>query len=133
MRLLSGAERQIDVRSALPMLLLMAAAVAVNMLVGHVVQYVLQWPLFLDAIGTILVGALLGPLAGAATGALTNLLWARFLDDPSIAPYALTAAFIGWAAGYAVQRGAFRRINRLLLAGLLTGVGGAFISAPITA
>jgi PAS domain S-box-containing protein len=112
--------------------ILVVAAIAVNIALGHWVQYTLQLPLFLDSIGTILVGALLGPLAGAATGAITNLIWGAHVD-PSILPYSITAAFIGWAAGYAVTRGAFKQFRTVLFSGLLVGFGAALISAPITA
>jgi len=109
------------------------AAIGVNIALGHVVQYSLQWPLFLDSIGTILVGALLGPLAGAATGALSNVIWATVLGDTSILPYSITAAAIGWAAGYAASRRAFARFGTVALTGLLVGLGAALLSAPITA
>jgi PAS domain S-box-containing protein len=87
----------------------------------------------LDSIGTVLVAALLGPLAGAATGAVSNIIWYALLGDQSILPYTITAAFIGWAAGFAVSRGGFERFSKVVLSGLLVGVGAAFISAPITA
>ncbi|MCB0088647.1 MAG: response regulator [Caldilineaceae bacterium] len=111
---------------------LMVGAVALNIALGYLVRNVLYWPLFLDAVGTVLAGALLGPLAGAATGALTNLIWGTLLGDPAIASYAIVAAFIGWAAGYAAWRGMLQRFGTMLLAGLLTGVGAALIAAPIT-
>ena len=113
--------------------LLVIAAIILNIALGHLVQFVFQWPLFLDSIGTILVGALLGPLAGAATGAISNLIWYAILGDQSILPYAITAAFIGWAAGYAVSLGGFERFRNVVLSGLLVGLGAAMISAPITA
>ena len=112
---------------------LIVITIAVNIVLGHFVQNTLQWPLFLDSIGTILVGALLGPLAGAATGVATNIVWGEWLGSQSALPYAITAAFIGWAAGYAVSRGAFERLWTVILSGLLVGVGAALISAPITA
>lgn len=114
-------------------ILVIIAAITVNIALGHLVQFVLQWPLYLDSIGTILIGALFGPLAGAATGALSNIIWYALLGDQSILPYSITAAFIGWAAGYAVWRGSFERFGKVVLSGLLVGVGAALISAPITA
>ncbi len=114
-------------------LALMIGAIIANIALGYLVRDVLQWPLYLDSLGTVLVGALLGPLAGAAIGAVSNVIWGGLLGDPSVLPYTITAAFIGWAAGYAAWRGAFRRFGTALLAGLLTGVGAALISAPITA
>ena len=98
-------------------LLLVAAALVLNIALGHLVQYVLQWPLYLDSVGTILVGALLGPLAGAATGALSIVIWSVWPGDPSTLPYAITAAFIGWAAGVAASHSAFQRLRTVALAG----------------
>src|SRR5262245_18338310 len=112
---------------------MMVGAVAINLSLGTLVRRVVHWPLFLDSFGTVVVGALLSSLAGAATGALTNLLWAAVLGDPNISAYAVTAAFIGWAAGYAAWRGAFQRFGTVVLAGFLTGIGASLISAPITA
>lgn len=114
-------------------LLLIGAAVALNLGLGQLVLVRLQWPLYLDSLGTVLVGALLGPLAGAATGAASNLLWAAITGDVARAPYAITAAFIGLAAGYGAGLGVFRSAGRAALAGLLVGLGAALVSAPITA
>lgn len=112
---------------------LVIAAILVNILLGRLVREVLNWPLFLDSVGTILVGALLGPLAGAAAGAVSNIAWSTLFGSQTALPFAITAAFIGWAAGYAVSRGAFERVGTVLLAGLLAGLGAALISAPISA
>ncbi len=112
---------------------LVLAAVAFNIALGHLVRDVLDWPLYLDSVGTVLAGALLGPLAGAAVGALTNVAWGLLLGSQTALAFALTAAFIGWAAGYAVSRGAFERLGTVLWSGLLVGVSAALISAPISA
>ena len=52
----------------------MAVAIAINIAVGSIV-YALRLPIYLDSIGTVLVGALAGPWAGALTGILSNLIW----------------------------------------------------------
>ena len=114
-------------------LLLIFAALLANIGIGYVAEHVLRLPIWLDAIGTILVGALLGPLAGAAVGAATNLLLGIVTGDQAALPFAITAAFIGWAAGYSALLGAFRRLWSAALAGLLVGIGAALISAPIEA
>ncbi|MFN2203763.1 MAG: response regulator [Caldilineaceae bacterium] len=113
-------------------LLLIVGAILLNLVLGALVREVLRWPIYLDSIGTILAGALLGPLAGAATGALTNLIWGGLVGNQVLIPYAIVAAFVGWAAGYAALLGAFRRFPMAVLAGVLTGVGAALIAAPIT-
>ena len=44
---------------------LMPVAIAVNIVLGYIVQTILKPPIYLDSIGTILVGVLAGPIAGA--------------------------------------------------------------------
>ena len=114
-------------------IILVLLALALNIALGHLMQFVLKTPLFLDSIGTILVGGLLGPLAGALVGAFSNLIWYFILGDQSILPYAMTAAFIGWAAGIVFSLDGFNRFRRIVLSGLLVGIVAAIISAPITA
>ena len=54
---------------------LMPVAIAINIVLGYTVQTVLKLPIYLDSIGTILVGVLAGPIPGALTGILSNLIW----------------------------------------------------------
>ena len=72
---------------------LMPVAIAINIVLGVTVQQVLKLPIYLDSIGTILVGVLAGPLAGALTGILTNLIWqyAPGIGGGTIGPFAITA------------------------------------------
>ena len=51
-------------------IVLIPVAIAINIVLGYTVQTVLKLPIYLDSIGTILVGVLAGPLAGALTGIL---------------------------------------------------------------
>lgn len=114
-------------------LALIPVAIAINIVIGQIVQVYLKLPIYLDSIGTVLVGALAGPLAAAVTGALSNLLWAVIFNTPVAAPYAITAFIIGLCAGLFASWGAFRNILWTILAGLATGVIAALVSAPITA
>jgi PAS domain S-box-containing protein len=115
------------------LVLLIGGSIGFNIGVGYLVKFVFKLPLFLDAIGTILVGALLGPLAGAVTGVVTNVAWSGILHDSTHLPFAITSAFIGWAAGNEVSRGIFKRFRDIPLTGLWVGIGAALISAPISA
>lgn len=80
---------------------LMPVAIAINIVLGYTVQTVLKLPIYLDSIGTILVGVLAGPIAGAATGVLSNLIWqyAPVIGGGTIGPFAITAGVIGLLAG----------------------------------
>ena len=86
-------------------LVLIPVAIAINIAVGTLVIY-LKLPVYLDSIGTVLVGAVAGPWAGALTGALANLIWGLF--TPNVAPFFYVAAAIGLMAGFFGRRGVFQ-------------------------
>jgi hypothetical protein len=91
---------------------LIPIAIAINIVLGQTVAAVLKIPVYLDSIGTVLVGALAGPIPGLITGVLTNVLWTYVLPAPfnsSIAaPFAVVAAVIGLMAGVFAHFGFFR-------------------------
>jgi hypothetical protein len=93
-------------------IVLMPAAIAINIILGSTVQQALKLPIYLDSIGTILVGVLAGPLPGALTGILSNLIWGYLLPAPigstTTGPFAITAGVIGLLAGLWGQFGLFR-------------------------
>jgi hypothetical protein len=93
-------------------IVLMPVGIAINIVLGSTVQQALKLPIYLDSIGTILVGVLAGPLAGALTGILANLIWGYLLPAPigtsTIGPFAITAGVIGLLAGLWGQLGLFR-------------------------
>lgn len=113
-------------------LALIPLAIVVNIAIGQLPIY-LKIPLYLDSIGTVLVGVLLGPWMGALTGALTNIIWGLSGLAPGAQWFVPTAAAIGFLAGLAARAGAFRRPWWAALAGLATGLVAAIVSAPIAA
>ncbi len=125
----------------LRVVVLMPFAIAINIVLGQTVAAALKIPIYLDSIGTILVGVLAGPIAGAATGALGNLLWAYVVPPPfqypPAAAFAVVAAIIGIAAGLAGRYGVLRPrterpIGQLIVAGVLVGgiiIGLAWLAA----
>jgi energy-coupling factor transport system substrate-specific component len=110
---------------------LVPVAIALNIVVGQIAASI-GLPVYLDSIGTILVGVLAGPAAGAVTGALTNVIWGMTLS-PVALPFAIVAVVIGVLAGYAARWGMFRRWYLAPVAGLVTGIIAAVVSAPISA
>ena len=89
---------------------LMPVAIAINIVLGYTVQTVLKLPIYLDSIGTILVGVLAGPIPGALTGILSNLIWqyAPGIGGGTIGPFAITAGVIGLLAGLWGYIGVYR-------------------------
>ncbi len=100
-------------------LVLITVAIAINIAVGQLV-FTLKLPIYLDSIGTILVGALVGPWAGALTGALGNIIWGYTLN-PTYLPFFYVAAVIGAMAGIAGKLGAFDRVSPRWLSALIGG------------
>jgi hypothetical protein len=99
---------QFDTRT----IVLIPIAIAINIILGQTVAAALKVPIYLDSIGTILVGVLAGPLAGALTGGLANLIWTYVLPAPFhsdyAAPFFIVAVEIGLLAGVFGRLGFFR-------------------------
>jgi hypothetical protein len=116
---------QFDMRT----LALMPVAIAINIILGAAVANALKIPIYLDSIGTILVGALAGPIPGALTGFLANILWQYVIPPPFqgavAAPFAIVAAVIGLLAGIFARLGWLRPRPDRPMGQLL---GGAFVT-----
>ena len=116
---------------------LMPVAIAINIVLGVTVQQYLKLPIYLDSIGTILVGVLAGPIPGALTGVLTNLIWqyAPVIGGGTIGPFAITAAVIGLLAGLWGRLGVYRSRpatgNQLIMAAIVGAALVILISLPI--
>ena len=116
---------------------LMPVAIAINIVLGYMVQTVLKLPVYLDSIGTILVGVLAGPIAGARTGILSNLIWqyAPVIGGGTIGPFAITAGVIGLLAGLWGRLGVYRSRpasgQQLVLAALVAAAIVVVIVLPI--
>lgn len=108
-RRLDSIARQFDTRT----IVLIPIAIAINVVLGQTVGTALKLPVYLDSVGTILVGVLAGPIAGAATGFLSNLAWTFLLagtpfGSPYAWPFAIVAVEIGLLAGVFGYAGVFR-------------------------
>lgn len=110
-------------------LALVPVAIALNIVVGQITS-TLKLPIFLDSLGTILVGVLAGPWAGLFTGVLTNLIWG-LISDPVAAAFAPVAGVIGLVAGLTARAGLFKQWWKVLLAGVLIGVAASIVAVPI--
>lgn len=106
-------------------LALVPLAIAINIAIGQLVA-ILKIPVYLDSIGTVLVGALLGPWAALLTGVLSNVLWTLLLGNPFAIYFAYVAGVIGLLAGFAGRAGLFLRSSPRWLSAL---VGAIFLFA----
>jgi uncharacterized membrane protein len=100
-------------------LVLIPIAIVINIVIGELTVR-LKLPIYLDSIGTVLVGAIAGPWAGALTGALANLIWGLF--NPYAAAFFYVAAVIGIMAGLAGKSGAFQNISPRWLSTIIGAV-----------
>ena len=112
-------------------LVLMPAAIAINIVLGATVANAIKLPIYLDSIGTILVGVVAGPIAGALTGFLANLLWTYVIPAPfqygPAAAFAVVAAMIGLLAGLFSRAGALRPRPNRSVPELLAGAAVALL------
>jgi len=110
-------------------MLLIPIGVAVN-IVGFQIANVLRLPIFLDTIGTILIGVVAGPWVALLAGLITNLINGIF--NPTYFPYAFTSMAIGLGVGYLSKAGMFKNIPKTIISGIVITFIAVIVSAPIT-
>ncbi len=109
-------------RQALEALLLCAVGILLN-ISGSLLAGALQFPIYLDSLGTFLVAALGGIIPGMAVGYLTNLVLG--INDPVSIYYGVLSVIIAVYVSFAFRRGWLRKWWGILLTILvLTLIGG---------
>lgn len=109
---------------------LMPVAIAINVAIGQIVV-LLRLPLYLDSIGTVLVGAICGPIAGLLTGMLSNIIWGLAID-PNALPWFPVAGVIGLVAGLCANAGLFKSWWKVVVTGFLIALGAVISGTPIS-
>lgn len=109
---------------------LIPVAIAINLTIGQIVL-VLKLPVYLDSIGTVLVGVICGPWAGALTGALTNII-AGMILSPDWLPWFPVAAVIGATAGVMANIGYFKNWWKVVVTGFVIAVMATIVGTPIS-
>jgi energy-coupling factor transport system substrate-specific component len=108
---------------------LIPLGVLINLGIGTIV-HLLKLPVYIDAVGTIIVAILIGIRWGVVTGVLSVLIGGVLIN--SVMPYfAGTQAIIAVVAGLFAARGWFRWIPRAIVTGICIGVAAAIVSAPV--
>ncbi len=110
-------------------LALVPLGVLLNLGIGTIV-HLLKLPLFVDAVGTILVTLLIGWRWGVVTGVLSFLV-GGILTNPVLPWFCGTQAVIAIVAGLMASRGWFRTLPRTILTGVVIGIAAGIASAPV--
>lgn len=110
-------------------LALIPLGIGVNMAIGTMV-YMLKLPIYLDAIGTIIVTLLAGLRPGILTAVLTQII-AGYTINPVLPYFIPTGVAIAVYVHIAARWGAFRTLGGTVVAGLGLGIVAGLVSAPI--
>lgn len=110
-------------------LFLIPIGIAINFIGGQI-ALLLKLPLYLDAIGTIVVGALCGFIPGIIVGLVSNIL--NSISDPITLFYAILNILFGIAAAYLSKKGVFKSFGKTLLSALLFAFIGGGLGSLLT-
>jgi len=110
-------------------LLFIPICVAIN-IVGFQIAQVMKLPIFLDQIGTILIGVVCGPWLAIAVGILTNCINGIF--NPVYFYYTPAAIVVGIVAAFCSRKGLFKSFPKVIVSGLILTVASVLITTPIT-
>lgn len=107
---------------------LIPVGIAVN-IVGGQIAILLKLPIWLDAIGTILIGAICGVVPGLIVAAITQIINAISL--PTILPYMIVGFAMAIAAAYFAKKGFFGSFPKAVLLGIIIAVITTCIAVPM--
>ena len=108
---------------------LIPIGVALNF-IGAQIAMLLKLPVYLDAIGTIVVGALCGGVPGAVVGVISNTI--NSITYPAYVWYGIISAIYGILAAYLSKRKVFCSLWKTVLASLLFATIGGVLNSCIT-
>lgn len=111
-------------------LVVIRLGVALNLVIGQIAAALLL-PVFLDAVGTILVAALIGPRAAIVTGLVSQVLAAVLSGNFTWLPFVVVQIVVAIYAGIAAKLRLFRSLWTALPAGLILGAIAGSTAAPI--
>ena len=99
--------------------------------VGAQIAIALKLPMYLDVIGSIMMGAICGPIPGVVLGALSSAV--NSLSEPTAIAYIPVTVACGLVAGLLGKAGFMKQLWKSLIAGFVLAVAAVAISSPITA
>lgn len=109
------------------------SAVCIALNVGlNKIATVLQLPVFMDTVGTVLSGAMVPPGYSILVGIISNLI-GGVVTHPSIPFYIGTQVVVSLMSIFGFRRGWFNTLPAAIAFGLVIGIVTAVVSAPVTA
>jgi energy-coupling factor transport system substrate-specific component len=112
------------------LLTLIPTCIALNVAMGRVVQE-LALPIYLDAVGTILLAALAGPWSAVVAGCLSQGLNALLSGQMMWLAFTPIQVAIALIAALAAARGGFRTVTWAAVWGVACGLVGGTLSSVI--
>jgi energy-coupling factor transport system substrate-specific component len=110
-------------------LFLIPIGIAINFIGGQI-AILLRLPLYLDAIGTIVVGAICGVWPGVIVGLVSNVL--NSISSPITLFYAVLNILFGISAAWLSKRGVFKSFWKTLVSALLFALIGGGLGSLMT-
>ena len=107
---------------------LIPIGVALNF-IGAQIAMLLKLPVYLDAIGTIVVGALCGGFPGALVGVISNTI--NSITYPTYVWYGVISAIYGVLAAYLSKKKVFCTLWKAVLASFLFALIGGVLNSCI--
>ena len=98
--------------------------------IGGFIASTLKLPLFLDNIGTMLIGILAGPWAAMLTGAFANIIQAM-LGNPVQLAFMPVPVAIGLITGLLARRGWFDNVKKVTVPAIILTIVATLIATPI--
>lgn len=116
--------------NSMMVMMLIPIAVAINIVGGQMIA-MLKLPIYLDAIGTLLISILGGIGPGIIVGFLSNSINAIF--QPDFFPFVLVSVAIAVVTGLLSKAGMFRTIPKTIISALFIALSAVVTGAPIAA
>jgi energy-coupling factor transport system substrate-specific component len=110
-------------------LALIPVGIAINLAIGTI-AHTLKVPVYLDAIGTIIITLLLGLVPGILVGVLSFLI-GGLLTNPVLPWFCGTQVVIAVYTHVVARYGGFKSVWKTIASGIGLGVVAAIASAPV--
>ena len=110
-------------------IILIPVGIGLNLGIGALV-HLLKLPVYLDAVGTIIITLLLGWKIGVATGVMSFLI-GGLIVNPVMPYFIFTQAAISIYTYLIAKAGGYKNIFLQIISGIGLGIVAAIVSAPV--